>query len=110
MDEVQHTDSDVSLMLVRVASAVFLVCASVLFFIAFLRLPVALSSAGALVAIFFGMIISFRSAAGAQAVLVISFLVMQAVIVIHEHALLGPFAVLDAMLLYFITRRVRQSG
>ncbi len=95
-------DESRSHVLVSVAAEVFLVCAAVLVFFAYLALPMSIAAAASLAGLFLGSLLIWQSLKNAQVVLFASLLAIEIVVLRFIEILLIPFALVDMILLALI--------
>ena len=84
--------------LVTMIAEVLLVCATALGFFVQFNLPISLATGGALAVLFIGSIFCWKSSFAASAILTISLLCVQIILVLHFPVLLLPFALVDLIL------------
>lgn len=92
-------DAPVNHLLVTVAAVTLLICAALVSVFAYLQLPMLIASGAALAVLLGGSILCWRSFLAAQAILMLSLLVIEVAIMSFENNLLAPFAVLDIVVL-----------
>ncbi|MFA4983123.1 MAG: hypothetical protein WC588_02800 [Candidatus Micrarchaeia archaeon] len=105
----KYTNSDdavINRMVLTAVAVVMLMCASVLLFFVYLRLPVSMSTAGALLSFFIGSLLAWKSGAIAQLIMLLSLIVGQFVILGYNMDLLVPFVIFDLFAIIFIPRSV----
>ena len=81
---------------------VLLVCATVLGFFVQFNLPVSLATGGALAVLFIGSIFCWKSPLAASAILAISLLSVQVMLILRFPVLLLPFALVDIILVMVV--------
>jgi len=81
---------------------VLLVCATVLGFFVQFNLPVSLATGGALAVLFIGSIFCWKSHLAASAILAISLLSVQVMLILRFPILLLPFALADIILVMVV--------
>ena len=89
--------------LVAMVAEVLLICATSLVFFVQLDLPITFSTGGALGVLFIGSLLCWKSQAAAGAVLALSLLFIQAILIQRFGILLLPFAVVDIILLAIVS-------
>lgn len=89
--------------LVAMVAEVMLVCAAILLFFVQLSLPISVSTGGALLALFAGSLLCWRSQAAAIVVLAVSLIVSQAILALHFAILLLPFAMADVIIVMVVS-------
>lgn len=90
-------------MSVVIASEIALVCAAVLVFIVYFKLPISYATGAILVSIVAGSVFAWRNIVAAEAILVFSVLAAQLVVLTYFMALLWPFVVIDLLLIAWLS-------
>ena len=88
--------------LVAMVAEVLLVCATALGFFVQLDLPVSLATGGALAVLFVGSVLCWKSQMAAGAILAISLLFVQVMLITRFPVLLVPFALVDIILVVVV--------
>ena len=104
-----HADDEIiNRMVLTAVAVVFLMCASVLLFFVYLKLPVSVSTAGALLAFFIGSLLAWKSSAIAQLIMLISLIVGEFVVLNYNMDFLAPFILLDIAAILFLPRSIAE--
>ena len=89
--------------LVAMIAEVLLVCATALGFFVQFNLPISLATGGAVAVLFIGSVLCWKSSFAASAILAISLLCVQIMLITHFSLLLLPFALVDMILLMVVS-------
>lgn len=85
--------------LVTIASEVFLVCAVVLVFFVHFQLPMTIASAASLAGLFIGSLLAWQKYRNALAILLLSLVAVQVVLLKFSEILIFPFVLADIIIL-----------
>ena len=88
---------------VVIASEIALVCATVLVFIVYFNLPISYATGAILVSIVIGSVFAWRNVVAAEAILMLSVLAAELVLLTYFMALLWPFIVIDLLLMAWLS-------
>lgn len=90
-------------MLVAMIAEILLVCATALGFFVQLDLPISVATGGAIFVLFIGSLLCWKSQPAAYAILALSLLCVQAMLVLRFSLLLLPFALADIILVMIVS-------
>jgi hypothetical protein len=89
--------------LVAMIAEILLICATALGFFVQFELPVSVATGGAIFVLFIGSLLCWKSQPAAYAILALSLLCVQAMLVLRFSLLLLPFALVDVILVMIVS-------